>query len=197
MGKSHDIDGVKVALKDPNKKVRQAAINSLSLDMPRRERQKDPDAIAIVIQALNDNDRDVRYAALYKLKDYGTEAFFLRHDTDPEICNVIIGLFRDPWEQIRFQAVTMCENCRTKESEDGLLKIADDRTELVRIRRVAIMMLGNSRTQGMAERIMPFLKQTEEKEIRTGAVYSLGKLKHSAAVPLIIPYVYDQDNQAR
>jgi HEAT repeat protein len=197
LGKSHDTDGVKTALKDPDKKVRKAAINNLSILTPRMQQQKDPEAVALFVQSLKDTEHEVRYAALYRLRDYQIDASFGRHDTDPDICREIAGLFHDPSEHIRFEAILMVENCRIKESEEGLWKVANDKKEIIRIRRAAIMSLGHSRTNGMAQKIMCFMEVGEEKELRTAAVYSLGLLKHSDAVPMIIPYVYDTDSQTR
>ena len=101
LAKSHYIEGVKLALKDPDKKVRQAAISNLSILSPGRGEQKDPEAVTIIIQTLKDVDPDVRYAALYKLRDYQIDASFGRYDTDPDICREMAGLFRDPSEHIR------------------------------------------------------------------------------------------------
>jgi HEAT repeat protein len=196
LGQSHDIGGVKAALQDHDKRVRQAAINNLSILTPRTQ-QKDPEAVTLFIQSLKDTDHEVRYAALYRLRDYQIDASFGHHDTDPDICREFVGMFHDPSEYIRFEAIQMVENCRIKESEEGLWKVANDEKEIARIRRVAIMSLGNSRTKGTANKIMQFMAPGEEKALRTAAVYSLGKLKHSDAVPLIIPYVSDADSQTR
>ncbi len=193
LAKMHDIAGVRLALKDQDKRVRRAAIYNLSIYNPTNHDLRDPEAVDIFIRSLKDKEAEVRYAALFNLRDYETEAFFLHHDTDPDICREITALLSDPGEHVRYQAVNMVENCRAGETEEALFKLGHNKKEVPRIRQAAIMKLGSSRTKGIGDRIMPFLADGEEKYIRSAAVYSLGKLKYAKAVPEIIPYVYDSE----
>jgi HEAT repeat protein len=196
LAKQHHITGVRLVLKDPDGKVRQAVILNLSISPVKGTGRRDPEAVAIFIESLKDRDANVREAALRQLKDYATEAFFNRTDVDPDICQSIAELLNDPKENIRWQAADMLENCRVKSVEDKLLYIANDRKESVRVRGSAIRDLSNSKIKDLDETLIKILQdESEGKDIRRTVIDSLGKLKSSKAVDRIIPYIYDKDQQ--
>jgi HEAT repeat protein len=190
LAQSHDIEGVKEALKDNDKRVRHAAIYNLSILPVKGRERRDPQAVAVFIEGLKDKDPGVRYAALYNLRDFEIEASFSSLDMDPDICSKITPLLSDPAENIRYLAVMNVEKCRIKETEDELLKLAADKKEPLNIRQTAIMKLSKSRTKDIDTIIMNFLESDEDQKIKVASVHSLGNLKSAKAVDAIIPYVY-------
>jgi len=190
----HHIKGVRLALKDPEKKVRRVAISSLSIK-PLKGRGRDPEAVAIFIESLKDIDRDVRFGALCKLGDFSREASSHKIDMDPDICHSIAGILDDPDQNLRSLAVSMLKDCRVKSIENKLLHIAEDNKEPLRIRRIAIVHLSKSNIKGLDEKLIRILKDvSEDNKIKEMAISSLGKLKSSRAVDVIIPYLYDKDH---
>jgi HEAT repeat protein len=163
---------------------------------PFNRRGRDPEAVAIFIEALKDIDKDVKVTALRKLEDFSNEAFFSKVDMDPDICRSIATILDDPDQYLRYLAVRMLENCRVKSIEDKLLHTADDNKESLKIREIALRNLAKSNIKGLDEKLIRFLKdESEDKEIKRAAIYSLGKLKSFRAVDIIIPYLYDKDRQ--
>jgi HEAT repeat protein len=196
LAKQHHITGVRLVLKDPEGKVRQAAILNLSISPVKGGGRRDPEAVAIFIESLKDREANVRGTALQHLQDFATEAYFHHTDVNPDICLTIAELLNDPKENIRGQAADMLENCRVKSVEDKLLYIANDRKESTRIRGSAIRDLSKSKIKDLDEKLIKILQdESEGKEIRRAVISSLGKLKSSKAVDRIIPYVYDKDHQ--
>jgi HEAT repeat protein len=196
LARQHHIAGVRLVLRDPDDKVRQAAILNLSISLVKGGGRRDPEAVAIFIESLKDRDANVRGTALQHLQDYTAEANFRRTDVDPDICQSIAELLNDPKENIRGQAAGMLEDCRVKSVEDKLLYIASDRKESIRIRSSAITDLSKSKIKDLDEKLIKILQdESESKEIRRTLIDSLGKLKSSKAVDRIIPYIYDKDQQ--
>ncbi len=190
----HHIKGVRLALKDPEKKVRRIAISSLSIK-PLKGRGRDPEAVAIFIESLKDIDRDVRDASLRKLGDFSRDASSFKIAMDPDICHSIAAILDDPDQNLRYLAVGMLKDCRVKSIENKLLHIAEDNKEPLRIRRIAIVRLSKSNIKGLDEKLIRILKDvSEDNKIKEMAISSLGKLKSSRAVDVIIPYLYDKDH---
>lgn len=194
--KQHHIAGVRAALRDIDGKVRHAAILNLSIMLVDGKGRRDPEAVAMFVDGLKDNDADVRLTALRKLEDYSNEAYFQQTDMDPDICLRIAELLDEPKENLRWQAIGMLENCRVKSVENKLLHIANNNKESVKIREGAIRNLAKSKITGLDEKLLKFLHdESEDKEIVRVAIYSLGKLKSFKAVDRIIKYTADKDQQ--
>lgn len=196
LARQHNIAGARLALKDPEKKVRHAAILNLSISSPeRRAGQQDPDAIAIFLESLKDKDADIRYSALNSLRGYA-DTILRDYDLDTDFCNNLAESLTDPVEKMRWLTVSMLVNCHVENIEKELLKIAHDKKESSRVREWAIRDLANSRIKDIDIQLIKFIEdKLEEKEIKRAAIYSLGKLKSLRAVDKIIPYVYDKDQQ--
>lgn len=197
LAEEHDIDGVRAALKDPDAKVRKAAIYNLSISPVKGHGRRDSEAVNIFIESLNDEDAGVRYYALFKFRDYEIESFFAHHDIDPEICSKIAPLLSDNDDRIRYQAVMTVANCRIKSIEEGLLRLADDKDEGINIREAAVLHLSKSSTEGIDSRIIKFLDAGEDRQVTRSAILTLGALKSRKSVEKIIPYLYDKDQQMR
>lgn len=196
LARLHNLNGVRLALKDTEAKVRYAAISALSIMPSDGKGQRDPEAGAIFLTSLKDKDADVKYIALRQLESYSSEAYFQHIDMDPDVCVGIAELLDDPKENIRSQAVGMLKDCRVLSVEEKLLRIADNRKESPRFRETVIWTLAKSKIKGLEDKLINFLKEeSEDKGVKRAAVNCLGNMKSTRAVDFIIPYLHDADQQ--
>lgn len=116
LGKTRNFDGIREALKDPEPKVRRAAISQLSLESPSSGYERiDQKAMAIIIQCLKDSDAGVKSDALNRLRDNETSREF-QAVLAPAMCASLSELLNDPDKHVKQLAEIIHKGCKPQES---------------------------------------------------------------------------------
>jgi HEAT repeat protein len=137
-----------------------------------------------LIEALEDNDSDVRSSAAWLLGDYG----------DPDAVDALIGTLKDNDSYVRWKAAEALGKLNDKRAVDSLVQALGDRNEWVRKSAAeALGMLHDYRAVGPLIQAL----EDENREVRYLAIQALGNLKDPEAVDPLIEALNDNDSYVR
>ena len=148
------------------------------------ERQMDPRAVAALIQALKDTDKDVREMALHAL----TQA------RDPRVFDPLVAALKDTSPDIREQAAFGLGQLHDARAVDPLTAALKD--EKGNVREQAAFALGQIRDRRAVEALIVALKDSVC-DVREQAAFALGQLRDPRAIEALTAALKDVQASVR
>jgi beta-lactamase regulating signal transducer with metallopeptidase domain len=151
---------------------------------PEAEGKRDPRAVAALMEALKDSDKEVREQAMHALSNMRA----------PEALGAIRGALKDETPSVREQAAFALGQYRDRESVDTLVAALKD--PAANVREQVVFALGQIRDPRAADGLMAALKDTDE-DVREQAAFALGQLRHAGAVDALAAALKDANASVR
>ncbi len=134
-------------------------------------------ALASLVPALHDGDRDVRVTALRSIAELGgTE--------DPATLRALVPLVSDADVEVRRYAVRLLGESGDSAAVDALISALRKDTD-AEVRRTAAWSLGSMRAKTAVPALMDAVRQDADAEVKTTAAWALGQLRDARAVPAL------------
>ena len=147
-------------------------------------RQADPRAVAALIEALKDTDKDVRETAMQALVE-------LR---DPRIYDPLVAALKDASADVREKAAFGLGQLRDVRAVDPLMGALRDASPDVR--EQVVFALGQLRDRRAVEPLISALKD-EKPDVREQAAFALGQLRDPRSVEPLVIALKDADGDVR
>ena len=147
--------------------------------------QRDPRAVAALIEALKDSDKDVRETAMAALADV----------RDPRVFEPLMGALHDASPDLREKAAFGLGRLRDKRAVEPLSAILT-KDENASVREQAAFALGQIRS---AEAVDPLISALHDKnaDVREQAAFALGQFRDQRSVDPLISLLKDEDADVR
>jgi beta-lactamase regulating signal transducer with metallopeptidase domain len=155
---------------------------------PRSERdghaKADPRAVAALMEALKDSDKEVRETAMHALVQM----------RDPRIFEPLVAALKDSSPDVREQAVFGLGQLRDPRAVDPLTSMMHDPN--ADVREQAVFALGQLHSPKSVEPLMSALKD-ENPDVREQAAFALGQIRDPKAVEALVIALKDNNADVR
>lgn len=144
----------------------------------------DPRAVAALMDALKDSDKDVRETAMHALVQM----------RDPRMFEPLVAALKDASPDVREQAVFGLGQLRDPRAVDPLTTVLHDSN--ADVRQQAVFALGQLRDKRSVEPLISALKD-ENPDVRGQAAFALGQIRDGKAVEALVVALKDSNADVR